>query len=84
MVDWVVWRSNHRAVLSSVTTGLNLLVPMPRHGSLPVVPRLVPSGTVPCMVQGPRVQFINLEVVSLLSMSCHRMLQFTIMLDVPV
>jgi hypothetical protein len=34
--------------------------------------------------QGPRVQFIDLEVVSLLSTSCHRMLQFTVMLDVPV
>jgi hypothetical protein len=34
--------------------------------------------------QGPRVQFIDLEVVGLLSMSCHRTLQFTIMLDVLV
>jgi hypothetical protein len=34
--------------------------------------------------QGPRVQFIDLEVVGLLSMSCHRTLQFTVMLDVPV
>jgi hypothetical protein len=34
--------------------------------------------------QGPRVQFIDLEVVGLLSTSCHRTLQFTIMLDVLV
>jgi hypothetical protein len=34
--------------------------------------------------QGPRVQFIDLEVVGLLSTSCHRTLQFTVMLDVPV
>ena len=34
--------------------------------------------------QGPRVQFIVIEDVGLLSMSCHRTLQFTVMLDVPV
>jgi hypothetical protein len=33
--------------------------------------------------QGPRVQFIDLEVVGLF-LSCHRTSQFTIMLDVPV
>jgi hypothetical protein len=34
--------------------------------------------------QGPKVQFIVIEDVGLLSTSCHRMLQFTIMLDIPV
>jgi hypothetical protein len=53
-VDWVVRRSNHRAVLSSATTGLDLPVPAPRHGSLPTVPRLVPSGTAPCTVPRPK------------------------------
>jgi hypothetical protein len=47
-------RSNHRTVLSSATTGLDLLVPVPRHGSPPMVPRLAPSGTVPCMVPRPK------------------------------
>jgi hypothetical protein len=54
MVDWVVWHSNHRTVLSSATTGLDLPVPVPRHGSLPVVPRLAPSGTAPCTVPRPK------------------------------
>jgi hypothetical protein len=34
--------------------------------------------------QGPRVQFIIIEDIGLLSMSCHRTLQFTIVLDIPV
>jgi hypothetical protein len=53
-VDWVVRRSNHRAVLSLATTGLDLPVPAPEHGSPPAVPRLVPSGTAPCMVPRPK------------------------------
>jgi hypothetical protein len=55
MVDWVVRCPNHRAVPSLATTGLDLPVPTPRHGSPPVVPRLVPSRTVPCMVPRPKV-----------------------------
>jgi hypothetical protein len=81
-VDWVVRRSNHRAVPSSATTGPDLLVPAPRHGNLFAVPRLAPSGTASTRFQGPRAQFIDLEVVGLLSTSCHRTLQFTVMLDV--
>jgi hypothetical protein len=46
-VDWVVRRSNHRAVLSSATTGPDLPVPAPRHGSPPAVPGLAPSGIAP-------------------------------------
>jgi hypothetical protein len=42
------------------------------------------SGTASTRFQGPRVQFIDIEVVGLLSTSCHRTLQFTVMLDVPV
>jgi hypothetical protein len=53
-VDWVVWRSNHRAVPSLATTGLALPIPVPRHGSPPTVPRLAPSGTAPCMVPRPK------------------------------
>jgi hypothetical protein len=53
-VDWVVRRSNHRAVPSSATTGPDLPVPAPRHGSPPAVPRLVPSGTAPCTVPRPK------------------------------
>jgi hypothetical protein len=53
-VDWVVRRSNHRAVPSLATTGPNLPVPTSRHGSPPAVPRCVPSGTVPCMVPRPK------------------------------
>jgi hypothetical protein len=53
-VDWVVRRSNHCAVLSLATTSPDLLVPMPRHGSLPTVPRLAPSSTTPCMVPRPK------------------------------
>jgi hypothetical protein len=53
-VDWVVRRSNHRAVPSSATTGPDLLVPAPRHGSPPMVPRLVPSSTTPCTVPRPK------------------------------
>ena len=53
-VDWVVRRSNHRAVPSSATTGLNLPVPAPRHGSPPAVPRFAPSGTAPCTVPRPK------------------------------
>jgi hypothetical protein len=34
--------------------------------------------------QGPRFQFIIIEDVGLLSTSCHRTSQFTVMLDVPV
>ena len=34
--------------------------------------------------QGPSAQFIDLAVVGLLSTSCHRTSQFTVMLDVPV
>jgi hypothetical protein len=49
-----VQHSNHRAVLSSATTGPGLPVPTPRHGSLPAVPRLAPSGTAPCMVPRPK------------------------------
>jgi hypothetical protein len=49
-VDWVVQRPNHRAILSLTTAGPDLPVPAPRHGSLPAVPRLVPSGTAPCTV----------------------------------
>jgi hypothetical protein len=54
MVDWVMQHSNHHAILFSATTGPDLLVPMPRHGSLPAVPRLAPSGTVPCTVPRPK------------------------------
>jgi hypothetical protein len=54
MVDWVVWCSNHRAILSSAITGPDLPVPTPRHGSLPAVPRLAPSSTMPCMVPRPK------------------------------
>jgi hypothetical protein len=53
-VDWVVRRSSHRAVLSSATTSLSLLVPAPRHGSPPAVPRFAPSGTAPCTVPRPK------------------------------
>jgi hypothetical protein len=53
-VDWVVRRSSHRAVPSSATTGLGLPVPTPRHGSLPVVPRLAPSGTASHTVPRPK------------------------------
>jgi hypothetical protein len=53
-VDWVVQRSNHRAILSLAATGPDLPVPAPRHGSPPVVPRLVPSGTVLCTVPRPK------------------------------
>jgi hypothetical protein len=54
VVDWVVRRSNHRAVLFSATTGLDLPVPMSRHGSLPAVPRLALSITAPCTVPRPK------------------------------
>jgi hypothetical protein len=47
-------RSNHCAILSLATTGLDLPVPAPGHGSPPVVPRLAPSGTVPCTVPRPK------------------------------
>jgi hypothetical protein len=50
-----VRRSNHHTVLSSVTTSLDLLVPMPRHGSPPAVPRLAPSGITPCAIPRPKV-----------------------------
>jgi hypothetical protein len=53
-VDWVVRRSNHHTILSSATTGPDLLVPALRHGSPPAVPRLAPSSTVPCMVPRPK------------------------------
>jgi hypothetical protein len=53
-VDWVVRRSNHRAILSLATTGLDLPVPVPRHGSPPAVPRFVPSSTAPCTVPRPK------------------------------
>jgi hypothetical protein len=53
-VDWVVWRSSHCAVLSSVTTGPDLPVPAPRHDSPPIVPRLAPSDTAPCVVPRPK------------------------------
>jgi hypothetical protein len=53
-VDWVVRRSNHCAVLSSATTGPDLPVPAPRHGSPPAVPRLAPSGTAPHTVPRPK------------------------------
>jgi hypothetical protein len=53
-VDWVVRCSNHRAILSLATTSLDLLVPAPRHGSLPTVLRLAPSSTAPCMVPRPK------------------------------
>jgi hypothetical protein len=53
-VDWVVRHSNHHAVPSSATTGLDLPVPAPRHGSPPAVPRLAPSGTAPCTVPRPK------------------------------
>jgi hypothetical protein len=38
-VDWVVQCPNHHTILSLATTGPDLLVPAPRHGSLPAVPR---------------------------------------------
>jgi hypothetical protein len=53
-VDWVVRRSNHRAVPSSATTGPDLPVPAPRHVSPPAVPRLAPSGTAPRTVPRPK------------------------------
>jgi hypothetical protein len=53
-VDWVVWRSNHRTVPSSATTGPALPVPAPRHGSPSVVPRLAPSGTTSYTVPRPK------------------------------
>jgi hypothetical protein len=53
-VDWVVWHSSHRAVLSLATTSPSLPVPTPRHGSLPAVPRFAPSGTAPCTVPRPK------------------------------
>jgi hypothetical protein len=53
-VDWVVQRSNHRAVPSSATTGPDLPVPAPRHGSPPAVPRLAPSGTMSYAVPRPK------------------------------
>jgi hypothetical protein len=53
-VDWVVQRSNHHAVLSLATTSPDLLVPMPRYGSPPVVPRLAPSSTAPYTVPRPK------------------------------
>jgi hypothetical protein len=49
-VDWVVRRPNHRAIPSSATTGPDLPVPAPGHGSPPAVPRLAPSDTAPCTV----------------------------------
>jgi hypothetical protein len=49
VVDWVMQRSNHRTILSSATTGPDLPVPVPRHGSPPAVPRLAP-----CMVPRPK------------------------------
>jgi hypothetical protein len=55
MVDWVVQCSNHHAILSLATTGLDLLVPTPRHGSPPVVPRLAPSSITLCIVPRPKV-----------------------------
>jgi hypothetical protein len=54
-VDWVVWRSNHHAVLSLATTSPDLPVPAPRHGSPPAVPRLAPPGTASYMVSRPKV-----------------------------
>jgi hypothetical protein len=54
VVDWVVRRSNHRAVPSSATTSPDLPVPAPRHGSPPGVPRFVPSGTASSMVPRPK------------------------------
>jgi hypothetical protein len=59
VVDWVVRHPNHHAILSSATTGPDLPVPAPRHGSPPAVPRLAPSSTAPCMVprsKGPVYQ----------------------------
>jgi hypothetical protein len=50
---------NRNTVLSSATTGPDLPVPVPRHGSPPAVPRLAPSGTTPCTVprsKGPVYQ----------------------------
>jgi hypothetical protein len=54
MVDWVVRRSSHCAIPSSATTGPDLPVPAPRHGSPPVVPRLAPSGTASHTVPRPK------------------------------
>jgi hypothetical protein len=90
-VDWVVRRSNHRAILSSATTSPDLPVPAPRHGSLPAVPRLAPSGTAPCTVPRPKGPVYRLrgrwpfnvvpqDKCSLLS--C-RTLQFNVVVDVP-
>jgi hypothetical protein len=81
VVDWVVWRSNYHAVLSLATTGLDLLVPAPRHGSLPAVPRLVPSGTAPCMVPRPKGPVYRHRGCS--SLMSWGMLQFNVMGDVP-
>jgi hypothetical protein len=54
VVDWVVRRPNHRAIPSLATTGPDVPVPAPRHGSPPAVPRLAPSGTTPCTVPRPK------------------------------
>jgi hypothetical protein len=80
-VDWVVRRSNHRTVLSSATTGLDLPIPASRHGSPLRFQGLSLPAPHHARFQGPSVQFIDLEVVGLLSMSCHRTLQFIVMLD---
>jgi hypothetical protein len=84
-----VQHSNHHAVLSLATTSPDLLIPTSRHSSLPTVPRFAPFSSVLqhmlyVQFQGPRVQFIIIEDVGLLSISCHRTSQFTIMLDIPV
>jgi hypothetical protein len=44
----------------------------------------LPALCLSAQFQGPRVQFIDLEVVGLLSTSCHRTSQFSVMLDIPV
>jgi hypothetical protein len=90
-VDWVVRRSNHRAIPSLATTGPALPVPAPRHGSPPAVPRLAPSGTAPCMVPRPkgpvyrlrgRWPFNVIPQDNCSLMSC-RTFQFNVVGDVP-
>jgi hypothetical protein len=90
-VDWVVWRSNHRAVPSSATTGPDLPVPTPRHGSPPTVPRLAPSSTAPCTVprpEGPVYRHrgrwpFNVVPQDKCSLPSCRTFQFNVVGDVP-
>jgi hypothetical protein len=81
-VDWVVRCSNHRAVPSSATTGPDLPVPAPRHGSPPAVPRLAPFGTAPCTVPRPKGPVYRLRGRWPFNVVPQDKVQFNVMPDV--